>query len=323
MLRVFGTVSQNMRSRDRQRSRERSTPEPELNRGQQPLSYSGIEVMHTSESTPPPSNVEASMVETINTRQPLYQAKGINKWYGPVHALTDVNLDIFPGEVLAMIGDNGAGKSTLINVLTGVMPYDSGQLLFNGAQIHLSSPHDARDLGIETVYQDLAIAPHLNAVANIYLGREVRRPGLLGKLGFLDQRRMDEEAALQISRLRVRVPNINRRMVTLSGGQRQGVAVARAVMWASKIVIMDEPTAALGVAQSGMVLDLIREVRNTGIPVVLISHNMPHVFEVADRIVVLRLGEIVAELDPHRNTIDDAVAAMTGSAQQRARGEVV
>ncbi len=262
------------------------------------------------------------MVEATTTKQPLYQAKGINKWYGPVHALTDVNLEIFPGEVLALIGDNGAGKSTLINVLTGVMPYDSGQLLFDGDQIRLTSPHDARDLGIETVYQDLAIAPHLNAVANIYLGRELLRPGLLGKLGFLDQRRMDEEAAAQISRLRVRVPNINRRMVTLSGGQRQGVAVARAVMWASKIVIMDEPTAALGVAQSGMVLDLIREVRNTGIPVVLISHNMPHVFEVADRIVVLRLGEIVAELDPKRNSIDEAVAAMTGSAQQRVRGEV-
>jgi ABC-type sugar transport system ATPase subunit len=214
---------------------------------------------------------------------------------------------------VALIGDNGAGKSTLINVLTGVFPPDGGQIYFQGQPVHFTSPHDARDMGIETVYQDLAIAPHLDAVANIYLGRELRMPGLLGRLGFLDRKRMREETSAQLQRLRVRIPDPLRRMNTLSGGQRQGVAVARAVMWASKVVIMDEPTAALGVAQAGMVLELMRQVRSAGIPVVFISHNMPHVFEVADRIVVMRLGEVIAELDPKRDTIDDAVALMTGS----------
>jgi simple sugar transport system ATP-binding protein len=215
--------------------------------------------------------------------------------------------------VVALIGDNGAGKSTLINVLTGVLPYESGEIIFDGESIRFASPHEAREHGIETVYQDLAVAPHLDAVANIFLGREHRTPGLPGYLGFLDNPRMRKETGEQLSRLRVRVPDPDRRLVTLSGGQRQGVAVARAVMWASKVVIMDEPTAALGVQQTAMVLELIRQVRDTGIPVVFISHNMPNVFQVADRIVVLRLGEVVAELDPATATIDDAVAAMTGS----------
>ncbi|MEA2514304.1 MAG: simple sugar transport system ATP-binding protein [Thermomicrobiales bacterium] len=257
-----------------------------------------------------------------NHAQPVLEARKINKWFGPVRALTDVDLAVYPGEIVALIGDNGAGKSTLINVLTGVLHPESGEIVFQGQPIHVSSPHDARALGIETVYQDLAIAPSLDAVANIYLGRELRLPGILGKLGFLDNRRMRQETAAQLERLRVRVPNPQRRMVTLSGGQRQGVAVARSVMWASKVVIMDEPTAALGVAQAGMVLDLMREVRNSGIPVVFISHNMPHVFEVADRIVVLRLGEVVAWLDPKRDTIDDAVSLMTGSTRMSAGAAV-
>jgi len=244
---------------------------------------------------------------------PVLATQGISKMFGPVRALTDINFEVYPGEVVALIGDNGAGKSTLINVITGVLPHESGQILFEGKPVNLSSPQEARRLGIETVYQDLAIAPHLDSVANIFLGREYMRPGLLGKLGFLDTKRMREDTLGQLQRLRVRIPNLDRRMVTLSGGQRQGVAVARSVRWASKVVIMDEPTAALGVAQSGMVLDLIKEVRNSGIPIIFISHNMPHVFEVADRIAVLRLGELVANLDPKTNTIDDAVSAMTGS----------
>lgn len=254
-------------------------------------------------------------------KAPILEATGITKWFGPVRALTNVDFAITPGEIVALIGDNGAGKSTLINVLTGVMPFEEGQIKFDGQPVQLSSPQDARRMGIETVYQDLAIAPHLDSVSNIYLGREKLKPGLLGKLGFLDKKAMKTETTDQLTHLRVRIPDLDRRMVTLSGGQRQGVAVARAVMWASKVVIMDEPTAALGVAQSGMVLDLMREVRNAGIPVIFISHNMPHVFEVADRIVVLRLGEVVAELDPKTDTIDRAVSTMTGSSKFTGSGE--
>jgi ABC-type sugar transport system ATPase subunit len=245
--------------------------------------------------------------------RPVLEAKKISKSFGPVPALTDVDFAVYPGEIVALIGDNGAGKSTLINVLTGVLQPDGGEILFEGEAVHLASPHDARGIGIETVYQDLAIAPHLDAVANIYLGREMRQPGLLGTMGFLDNRRMRRETATQLGLLRVNIPSPQRRLFTLSGGQRQGVAVARAVMWASKVVIMDEPTAALGVAQTQMVLDLMREVRNSGIPVVFISHNMPHVFEVADRIAALRLGRSVAQLDPKQHSIEDAVAVMTGS----------
>jgi len=254
--------------------------------------------------------------------QPVLEAQAINKWFGPVRALTDVDFTVYPGEIVALIGDNGAGKSTLINVLTGVLQPDGGTIVFQGEPVHLASPHDARAMGIETVYQDLAIAPHLDAVANIYLGREVRQPGIWGKLGFLDNRRMRRDTASQLGRLRVNIPSPERRLFTLSGGQRQGVAVARAVMWASKVVIMDEPTAALGVAQTQMVLDLMREVRNSGIPVVFISHNMPHVFEVADRIAVLRLGRSVTQLDPKRHTIEDAVTYMTSSVRTTAPAEV-
>lgn len=244
---------------------------------------------------------------------PVLEARGISKSFGAVHALDHASMQIFPGEIVALIGDNGAGKSTLINCLTGVFPPDSGQILFEGKPVQLHSPQDARNLGIETVYQDLAVAPHLDSAANIFLGREAMKPGLLGKLGFLDNKLMTEITAQELKRLRVRIPDPSRRVFTLSGGQRQSVAVARSAKWASKVVIMDEPTAALGVAQSQMVLDLVREVRNSGIPVVFISHNMPHVFEVADRIVVLRLGTVVTELDPKIDSTDQAVSWMTGS----------
>ena len=252
---------------------------------------------------------------------PILKATGVTKHFGPVQALRDIAFEVYPGEVVALIGDNGAGKSTLINVLTGVLPFDDGEIVFDGQPVRFASPHEARQLGIETVYQDLAIAPHLDAVANIFLGREYLQTGPGGILGFLDGARMRRETESQLARLRVRIPQLDRRLVTLSGGQRQGVAVARAVMWASKIVFMDEPTAALGVAQTAMVLDLIRQVRDSGIPVVFISHNMPNVFQVADRIVVVRLGEIVAHLNPRTATIDDAVSAMTGSIRSVAVGE--
>ena len=252
--------------------------------------------------------------------EPVLRADGINKSFGAVQVLHNVNLEVRPGEVMALIGDNGAGKSTLINVLTGVLHPDSGEIIFEGRRVKFSSPHDARQQGIETVYQDLAVAPQLDAIANIFLGREYRRSGVMGRLGFLDHGRMRRETDEQLENLSVKIKDVQKPLSTFSGGQRQGVAVARAVMWASKVVIMDEPTAALGVAQVGMVLDLIRKVRQTGIPVVFISHNMPHVFEVADRISVLHLGEIVAELDPRNATTEDAVAAMTGSL--RDNGEV-
>ena len=171
-------------------------------------------------------------------QQPVLEARGISKHFGPVQALNHVDLTVNSREVVALIGDNGAGKSTLINVLTGVLPLETGEIIFNGNRVHFSSPHEARAHGIETVYQDLAVAPHLDAGANIFLGRERRQAGVAGQLGFLDNPRMRLETEEQLSRLRVRVPELDRRLVTLSGGQRQGVAVARAVMWASKVVIM-------------------------------------------------------------------------------------
>jgi simple sugar transport system ATP-binding protein len=247
---------------------------------------------------------------------PLLRVRGIDKSFGAVQALKGVDFEVRRGEVVALIGDNGAGKSTLINVITGVFPPDSGEIDFEGEKVEFASPHDARERGIEAVYQDLAVAPQLNAVANIFLGRERRMGRILGRLGFLDQQRMRRETEEQLEELHVRIPDPAKPLSTFSGGQRQGVAVARAVMWASKVVIMDEPTAALGVAQAGMVLNLVRRVRQTGIPVVFISHNMPQVFEVADRVVVLRLGEVVAELDPEKASTDEAVAAMTGSLRE-------
>ena len=250
----------------------------------------------------------------------VLEARNIVKRYGHVTAVNGADFDLRAGEVLAVIGDNGAGKSSLIKVLSGDVIPDSGEVLLDGQQVHFRSPHDAQLAGIETVYQDLAVAPQLDAVANIFLGRERRMTGLLGRLGFLDQQRMQRETGEQLEELHVRIPDPTKPLSTFSGGQRQGVAVARAVMWASKVVIMDEPTAALGVAQVGMVLDLVRQVRQTGIPVVFISHNMPQVFDVADRIVVLQLGEVVAELDPEKASTDDAVAAMTGSLRGEERG---
>src|SRR5919107_2539721 len=244
---------------------------------------------------------------------PLLRVSGIDKSFGAVQALKGVDFEVRRGEVVALIGDNGAGKSTLINVITGVFPPDSGEMVFGGERVEFASPHYARERGIEAVYQGLAVAPQLDAVANICLGRERRMGRILGRLGFLDQQRMRRETEEQLEELHVRIPNPAKPLSTFSGGQRQGVAVARAVMWASKVVIMDEPTAALGVAQAGMVLDLVRRVRQTGIPVVFISHNMPQVFDVADRVVVLRLGGGGAGLDPEKTSTDDAVAAMTGS----------
>jgi ABC-type sugar transport system ATPase subunit len=224
-----------------------------------------------------------------------------------------VQTNAVPNEVIAFRRSGDGSLDRIGSVATGSDGTGSPHLTSQGS---VALTREARERGIEAVYQDLAVAPQLDAVANIFLGRERRRAGILRWFGFLDQQRMRKGTEEQLEELHVRIPNVTRALSTFSGGQRQGVAVARAVMWASKVVIMDEPTAALGVAQVGMVLNLVKRVRQAGIPVVFISHNMPHVFEVADRIVVLRLGEVVAELDPQEATTDDAVAAMTGSLQE-------
>jgi simple sugar transport system ATP-binding protein len=247
--------------------------------------------------------------------QPILEARGLNKTYGHVEALREANFSAYAGEVVALIGDNGAGKSTLIKLLSGVAQPDSGQILFEGRPVHIGSPSAAQRLGIETVYQDLALAPDLDGAANVYLGREPVRSGVLGKLGVLDKRAMREQTQHTFTDLGVGIRDPSAAVAYLSGGQRQGVAVARATVWASKVIIMDEPTAALGVVQSERVLDILRRVRDRGLAVVLVSHNMPQVLEVADRIQVLRLGRRVATFSRDQATLESLVAAMTGALQ--------
>jgi simple sugar transport system ATP-binding protein len=254
------------------------------------------------------------MVSAAST--PILEAREIVKTYGHVQALRGANFSAYAGEVVALIGDNGAGKSTLTKVISGVIRPDGGQLLFDGRPVDIPSPSAAQRLGIETVYQDLSLAPDLDGAANIYLGREIARPGLLGKLGVLDKRAMREGAVESFSSLGVAIRDASVAVGYLSGGQRQGVAVARAASWASKVIIMDEPTAALGVVQSARVLDVIRRVRERGLAVVLISHNMPEVLDVADRIEVLRLGRRVATFARGDATLESLVGAMTGALEQ-------
>ena len=243
---------------------------------------------------------------------PLLEARGIVKSFGKVAALRGADFEVRRNEVVALIGDNGAGKSTLVKTLAGVHPADDGQVLFEGAPVTIHSPLDARALGIETVYQDLALAAELDPASNLFLGREVMRSGLLGRLGFIDKRAMRRQSDEAFERLSVAIQDVDAPVATMSGGQRQGIAVSRAVMWASKVVFMDEPTAALGVVQTRNVLDLITRVRDQGVSVVLISHNMPEVLEVADRVEVLRLGQRVAQFE-RGVSIEQLVGAMTGA----------
>jgi fructose transport system ATP-binding protein len=244
----------------------------------------------------------------------VMQAKGLVKRYGQVTALDGADFELRAGEILAVIGDNGAGKSSLIKALSGATIPDAGELLLDGKPVHFRSPIDARRAGIETVYQDLAVAPAMSIAENLFLGRELRRPGFLGKfLRMLDKKKMLEESIARMQELKVGIRSMTQPVETLSGGQRQCVAVGRAAAFAQHVVIMDEPTAALGVKEGNMVLDLIRRVRDRGLPVVLISHNMPHVFEVADRIHVARLGKRAAVLDPKKISMSDTVAVMTGA----------
>ena len=244
------------------------------------------------------------------------EARGIVKNFGRVRALRGANFTVLTGEVVALVGDNGAGKSTLVKTLAGVHRPDDGEIRFDGQPVQIGSPLEARALGIETVYQDLALAADLDPAANLFMGREVLRGGLLGKLGVLDKREMHRRAGEAFKTLGIGLQDSTAPVATMSGGQRQGVAVSRAVTWASKVVFMDEPTAALGVVQTRHVLELIKSVRDQGLSVVLISHNMPEVFEVADRIEVLRLGERVAQLKRQDVTMEDVVGAMTGAITQ-------
>ncbi|MBB5917706.1 simple sugar transport system ATP-binding protein [Nocardia transvalensis] len=242
----------------------------------------------------------------------VLEAEGLTKRYGGVEALRGAHFRIHAGEVTALIGDNGAGKSTLVKCLSGAEQPDGGRILLDGEPVRMASPTAARRLGVETVYQDLAVAPDLDPAANLFLGRELFRRGLLGRLGMLDRKTMRSEAAEHFRRLGVTLPRADVPIGALSGGQRQTVAVARAVLWASKVVFMDEPTAALGVVQRERVLDVVRRVRDQGIAVVLISHNMPEVLSVADRVEVLRLGKRVARFGSDA-TLEQLVGAMTGA----------
>jgi fructose transport system ATP-binding protein len=252
----------------------------------------------------------------VSERRPILEATGLVKRYGQVVALDRADFDLFAGEILAIIGDNGAGKSTLIKALSGALQPDEGEIRLDGKRVHFRSPRDARRAGIETVYQDLAVAPALDIASNIFLGREARRRGPLGlALRILDKRAMRREAARHFADLKIGVQSMAQPVESLSGGQRQGVAVARAAKWAQRLAIMDEPTAALGVKETRQVLDLIRRVRDSGLPVILISHDMPHVFELADRIHIMRLGRRVAVVTPQTHTMPEAVAIMTGATQ--------
>ncbi|MCF3638966.1 ATP-binding cassette domain-containing protein [Rhizobium sp. TRM95111] len=245
----------------------------------------------------------------------ILTARGLVKRYGRVTALDQADFDLRQNEILAVIGDNGAGKSTLIKAISGAVRPDEGEIRLNGEVVHFSSPMAARDAGIETVYQNLALSPALSIADNMFLGREIRRPGPLGSVfRMLDRPRMEKIARDKLTELGLMtIQNINQAVETLSGGQRQGVAVARAAAFGSKVVIMDEPTAALGVKESRKVLELILDVKRRGLPIVLISHNMPHVFEVADRIHIHRLGRRLAVINPKDYTMSDAVAFMTGA----------
>ena len=246
---------------------------------------------------------------------PVLEAKGLVKLFGRVVGLAGVDLTLYPGEVLAVIGDNGAGKSTLIKCLSGALVADEGGILVDGAAVNFKRPQDAREAGIETVYQTLALAPALDIASNLYLAREIRRTGPLGSvLRMLDTKEMKQQAADHLKRLGIStLQNINQAVETLSGGQRQSVAVARAGAFGGKVVILDEPTAALGVRETAQVLKLVRELRDNGLGVILISHNMPNVFDVADRIHIQRLGRGVGVISPRTHSMEDAVAYMTGA----------
>ncbi len=246
-------------------------------------------------------------------RTPVLDMRGISKRFGAVQALTGVDFEVYAGEVVGLVGDNGAGKSTLIKCISGIYPVDSGEVRFEGRPVTINSPKDSASLGIETVYQDLALCDNLDVVANLYLGREKARPLIGGIGGPIDEVGMEKRAIEVLRSLSVSIPSVRTTISSLSGGQRQSVAVARSVMWNSKLVMLDEPTAALGVAQTRQVLDLIRRLRDQGLAVVVISHNLEDVFAVVDRIIVLRLGRRVGTFDVRSVNRNQVVGAITGA----------
>jgi len=251
------------------------------------------------------------------TRQPILEARNLVKIYGRVVGLDGVSLQLYPGEVLAIIGDNGAGKSTLVKCLTGAEIPDGGEIFMEGKQLSFKRPQDARLHGIETVYQNLAVSPALDVASNLYLGREERKAGILGSVfRMMDIKGMRARSREALQNLGITtLQDVTVPVENLSGGQRQAVAVARAAAFGSKVVVLDEPTAALGVRESNQVLQLVRDLRDRGLPVILISHNMPHVFDVADRIHIQRLGKCAATITPQSHSMTDAVAIMTGAAK--------
>ncbi len=254
-------------------------------------------------------------------RSPILEMRGISKRFGAVQALAEADFEVYLGEVVGLVGDNGAGTSTLIKVIAGVYRPDAGQYIFDGREVSVNSPGEATALGIETVYQDLALCDNLDVVGNLYLGREQMAPVVPGLLRTIDEVTMEQEASRVIRELHVRIPSVRSLVATLSGGQRQSTAVARAVMWNSRVVLLDEPTAALGVEQTRQVKELIRELRERGLGVVVISHNLADVFDVSDRIIVLRLGRRVATFDTHAANPEKVVAAITGAEFGQAGGK--
>jgi D-xylose transport system ATP-binding protein len=251
-------------------------------------------------------------VENIE-RKPILQLQGISKRFGAIQALSSVDFEVYTSEVLGLVGDNGAGKSTLIKIISGVYRPDSGNYIFEDRQVTMNSPKDATHLGIETVYQDLALCDNLDVVANLFLGREEVQSVIPGWLHFINEASMEQNAVRLLAELHVRLPSVRNQIATLSGGQRQSVAVSRSVMWNSKIVLLDEPTAALGVEQTRQVKDLILRLRERGLGIVVISHNLADIFDVTDRIIVLRLGKRVATFDTHATNAELVVGAITGA----------
>ena len=249
---------------------------------------------------------------------PVLQAIGLNRSFGSVRALDSADFEVYAGEVVALIGDNGAGKSTLVKNLSGTDRPDSGRILLDGVEVTIPTPNAAQTLGIETVYQDLALAPHLNAVENMYLGREVMRKGPLGWLGMMDSKRMTESSRAGFADLGATVRDLVGEVGRMSGGQKQAIAVARSAVWADKVIFLDEPTAALGVVQTENVLKLIRRVRDKGVGVVFVSHSMPHVMAVSDRVQVMRRGQRVAVYNTKETNMMELVATMTGAVSQEA-----